>query len=118
MSFLDPAAKPAPKKPKTRGPVKHVGTGVAEALEVIFSDTYRELRPRAPMPSWDIRFYRFAHVNNTIRLREGQDLCPTVRRIAGCAGIGAESHRPHSAGETVSQARVATRFGTLQATRK
>jgi predicted metal-dependent hydrolase len=72
MSFLDPAAKPAPKKPKTRGPVKHVGTGVAEALEVIFSDTYRELRPRAPMPSWDIRFYRFAHVNNTIRLREGK----------------------------------------------
>jgi hypothetical protein len=32
---------------------------------------YRELRPRAPMPVIQVRHYRFAHVNNTVRLREG-----------------------------------------------
>jgi predicted metal-dependent hydrolase len=66
-----PVAPVAVKKNKTRGPVKNVGAGVAEALEQIFAETYRELRPRAPMPAWHIRFYKFAHVNNTIRLREG-----------------------------------------------
>jgi hypothetical protein len=37
----------------------------------IFEEMYRELRPRAPAPAFDVRFYRFANVNNTIRLREG-----------------------------------------------
>ncbi|MGC2109194.1 MAG: SprT-like domain-containing protein [Candidatus Korobacteraceae bacterium] len=32
--------------------------------------TYRELRPRAPMPEFRVEFYPFANVNNTIRLRE------------------------------------------------
>lgn len=38
----------------------------------IFQHQYRELRPRAPMPEFDIRFFAFANVNNTIRLREGK----------------------------------------------
>ena len=32
---------------------------------------YRDLRPRAPMPPFDIRFRRFVSLNTTIRLREG-----------------------------------------------
>jgi hypothetical protein len=40
-------------------------------LEAIFATEYRQLRPRAPMPRMHVNFYRFAHVNNTIRLREG-----------------------------------------------
>ena len=37
----------------------------------IFEQEYRALRPRAPMPSFDIRFRRFTSMNTTIRLREG-----------------------------------------------
>ena len=33
---------------------------------------YRLLRPRAPMPPFEARFYRFTSLNTTIRLREGQ----------------------------------------------
>ncbi len=33
---------------------------------------YRVLRPRAPMPPIQARFYRFTSLNTTIRLREGQ----------------------------------------------
>jgi hypothetical protein len=39
-------------------------------LHNIFQMTYRELRPRAPMPEFRVEFYPFANVNNTIRLRE------------------------------------------------
>src|SRR5438105_10980667 len=35
----------------------------------IFQSTYRELRPRAAMPDFDVHFFHFANVNNTIRLR-------------------------------------------------
>ncbi len=38
----------------------------------IFSLAYRELRPRAPMPTLDVKFRRFVSLNTTIRLREGQ----------------------------------------------
>lgn len=40
-------------------------------LKEIFEHAYRELRPRAPAPEFDIQFFRFASVNNTIRLKEG-----------------------------------------------
>ena len=40
-------------------------------LIAIFEQEYRELRPRAPMPQFDIRFRRFTSLNTTIRLREG-----------------------------------------------
>jgi len=36
----------------------------------IFQRAYRELRPRAPMPVFQVKFYPFANINNTIRLRE------------------------------------------------
>jgi len=41
-------------------------------LQQIFQRSYRELRPRAPMPEMRIDFYPFASVNNTIRMREGK----------------------------------------------
>jgi predicted metal-dependent hydrolase len=44
---------------------------VNPGLKLIFEEAYRELRPRAPAPEFDIRFSAFANVNNTIRLREG-----------------------------------------------
>lgn len=41
-------------------------------LQRIFEVAYRDLRPRAPMPPFDIRFRRFVSLNTTIRLREGK----------------------------------------------
>lgn len=43
-----------------------------ESLEHLLHETYRELRPRAPLPEFHLQFYPFANVNNTIRLREGR----------------------------------------------
>ncbi len=40
-------------------------------LSSLFASEYRLLRPRAPMPSIEVRFYPFAGLNTTIRLREG-----------------------------------------------
>jgi predicted metal-dependent hydrolase len=40
-------------------------------LQEILHRSYRELRPRAPMPEFRVEFYPFANVNNTIRLRDG-----------------------------------------------
>jgi predicted metal-dependent hydrolase len=41
-----------------------------EKLQQIFQRTYRELRPRAPIPQFHVEFYAFANVNSTIRLRQ------------------------------------------------
>ena len=40
-------------------------------LTETFEHMYRELRPRAPAPAFDVRFFRFANLNHTIRLRQG-----------------------------------------------
>jgi hypothetical protein len=42
---------------------------MSPALADIFQRSYRDLRPRAPMPEFGIEFFPFANVNNTIRLR-------------------------------------------------
>jgi hypothetical protein len=47
---------------------------VPAPLKQIFQECYRELRPRAPIPPFRISFFRFANVNNTIRMREGRAL--------------------------------------------
>src|ERR1700760_938863 len=39
-------------------------------LPQIFEQAYRDLRPRAPIPEFEVRFYRFANINCTIRLRQ------------------------------------------------
>jgi predicted metal-dependent hydrolase len=38
----------------------------------LFEEEYRALRPRAPIPAFDIHFRRFTSLNTTIRLREGR----------------------------------------------
>jgi hypothetical protein len=45
---------------------------VTPKLVLIFEETYRDLRPRAAMPAFHVEFFRFANVNNTIRMRDGQ----------------------------------------------
>ncbi len=40
-------------------------------LPTVFQEEYRNLRPRAPIPPFDVRFRRFTGLNTTIRLREG-----------------------------------------------
>jgi predicted metal-dependent hydrolase len=45
---------------------------VNPGLNELFQKTYRELRPRAAMPDFEVRFFRFANINNTIRLRENK----------------------------------------------
>jgi predicted metal-dependent hydrolase len=44
------------------------------AVRNLFEQVYRELRPRAPMPEFDVRFFAFSNLNNTIRLRQGKIL--------------------------------------------
>jgi hypothetical protein len=44
---------------------------VDSALLELFQEEYRELRPRAPIPPFQVRFRRFTSLNTTIRLREG-----------------------------------------------
>jgi len=41
-------------------------------LEPTFLAVFRELKPRTPLPAVEVGFYPFAHINNTIRLREGR----------------------------------------------
>jgi len=41
-------------------------------LEPTFLAVFRELKPRTPFPAMEIGFYPFAHLNNTVRLREGR----------------------------------------------
>jgi len=45
---------------------------VSDRLLPIFQESYRELRPRAPIPELAVEFFAFANINNTIRLREGK----------------------------------------------
>jgi predicted metal-dependent hydrolase len=45
---------------------------VRDGLAEIFQQTYRELRPRCPIPELRVEFFSFANVNNTIRLRDGK----------------------------------------------
>ena len=42
------------------------------SLHELFTQTYRKLRPRSPLPDFEVEFYSFANINNTIRLREGR----------------------------------------------
>jgi SprT-like family protein len=38
----------------------------------LLQETYRELRPRAPFPEFELQFYPFVNINNTIRLAQGR----------------------------------------------
>ncbi|HEY6272334.1 MAG TPA: M48 family peptidase [Terriglobales bacterium] len=41
-------------------------------LSRIFKQAFLELRPQAPLPEFEVRFFAFANLNNTIRLRRGR----------------------------------------------
>jgi predicted metal-dependent hydrolase len=41
-------------------------------LTRIFKQAFIELRPQAPLPEFEVRFFAFANLNNTIRLRQGR----------------------------------------------
>lgn len=43
-----------------------------EGLTEVFHESFRELRPHTPVPELTVQFFRFANINNTIRLREGK----------------------------------------------
>jgi len=45
---------------------------VNSQLLEIFQASYRELRPRAPIPELTVEFYPFTGINNNIRMREGK----------------------------------------------
>jgi hypothetical protein len=45
---------------------------VRDGLLQVFEGTFRELRPRAPIPEFVVEFFAFANLNNTIRLRDGR----------------------------------------------
>jgi len=41
-------------------------------LNALFVDTFRQLEPQRPTPAIDVRFYPYAGLNHTIRLRSGR----------------------------------------------
>jgi len=45
---------------------------MTSTLPQIFEQAYRDLRPRTPLPEFEVRFYRFANINCTIRLRQAR----------------------------------------------
>ncbi|MGC2695717.1 MAG: M48 family peptidase [Candidatus Angelobacter sp.] len=51
-----------------------------------FEQVYRDLRPRAPIPEFEVRFYRFANINNTIRLRRGRIFVRLSDLLEGAPG--------------------------------
>jgi len=43
-----------------------------DELLQVFEETHRELRPATAMPALSVRFFAYANINNTIRLRQGK----------------------------------------------
>jgi len=43
-------------------------------INSLFQNVYRELRPRSEMPEFEVCFFPFSNLNNTIRLRQGRIL--------------------------------------------
>jgi hypothetical protein len=47
-------------------------SAASDGLLQIFQETHRELRPATPMPGLAVRFFAYANISNTIRLRQGK----------------------------------------------
>ena len=60
----------------------------------VFEGTYRELRPRAPVPEFHVEFFAFANLNSTIRLRDGKLLVRLSDLLEGAppSVLGAIAH--------------------------
>ena len=65
-----------------------------DGLLQVFEGTYRELRPRAPIPEFVVEFFAFANLNNTIRLRDGKLLVRLSDLLEGAppSVLGAIAH--------------------------
>ena len=65
-----------------------------DGLLQVFEGTYRELRPRAPVPEFVVEFFAFANLNNTIRLRDGKLLVRLSDLLEGAppSVLGAIAH--------------------------
>ena len=65
-----------------------------DGLLQVFEGTFRELRPRAPVPEFVVEFFAFANLNNTIRLREGRLLVRLSDLLEGApqSVLGAIAH--------------------------
>lgn len=55
-------------------------------LAGIFEEAHRELRPSAPLPEFEVRFFAFTNLNNTIRLRRGRILVRISDLLEGAPG--------------------------------
>lgn len=66
-----PCASGGKRAPAER-PIQVAGAGVQRDLYPTFAAVHRELKPRTPVPPIEIRFHPFAHLNHTLRLREGR----------------------------------------------
>lgn len=47
-------------------------SGVQTHLGALFLDAFRQLEPKRPLPEVEVRFYPYAGLNHTIRLRSGR----------------------------------------------
>ena len=65
-----------------------------DGLLQVFEGTYRELRPRAPVPEFVVEFFAFANLNSTIRLRDGKLLVRLSDLLEGAppSVLGAIAH--------------------------
>lgn len=65
-----------------------------DGLLQVFEGTYRELRPRAPVPEFHVEFFAFANLNSTIRLRDGKLLVRLSDLLEGAppSVLGAIAH--------------------------
>ncbi|MGH9533668.1 MAG: SprT-like domain-containing protein [Terriglobales bacterium] len=52
-------------------PASAPGSSKAPRLEATFLAVFRELKPRTPLPRFEIEFYPFTRMNSTIRRRNG-----------------------------------------------
>ncbi len=67
-----PPEPPQSSRRTTAAQRQRLQTTPSNSLLDIFEEQYRDLRPRAPIPPFDVRFRRFTSLNTTIRLREGR----------------------------------------------
>jgi hypothetical protein len=56
-------------------------------LSRIFKQAYLELMPQSPFPEVEVRFFAFANLNNTIRLRQGRLLLRLSDLLEGAPDI-------------------------------
>ena len=68
------AAKPLGYRDASLRSALHILHIMTRQLAVIFAQAYSELRPKTDIPEFEVRFFPFANLNNTIRPRRGRVL--------------------------------------------